>query len=87
MTLCHFSMRVWPKSHYDSWNLYGHSHNCLPGEGKSMDVGVDAHGFAPVSFEEVKTIMEQRPHNFNWLEKLKGFDRKEYEDYRSTEMS
>jgi hypothetical protein len=51
-----------------------------------MDVGVDCNNFTPVSFEEVKAIMEKKPHNFNWLEKLKGFDRKEYEDYRSTEM-
>jgi calcineurin-like phosphoesterase family protein len=87
ITLCHFALRVWPRSHYDSWHLYGHSHNCLPGEGKSMDVGVDANGFTPVSFEEIKVIMEKRPHNLNWLEKLKGFDRKEYESYRATEMS
>jgi calcineurin-like phosphoesterase family protein len=87
MTLCHFAMRVWPRSHYNAWHCYGHSHGCLPGEGKSMDVGVDCNNFTPVSFEEVKAIMEKKPHNFNWLEKLKGFDRKEYEDYRSTEMS
>ena len=86
MTLCHFSLRVWPKSHYNSIHLYGHSHGCLPGEGKSMDVGVDCNNFTPVAFEEVKAIMEKKPHNINWLEKLKGFDRKEYEDYRSTEM-
>jgi len=59
ITLSHYAMRTWPKSHYDSWCLYGHSHGCLPGEGKSMDVGVDANGFAPLSFEEVKAIMEK----------------------------
>jgi calcineurin-like phosphoesterase family protein len=87
ITLCHYAMKVWPRSHYDSLHCFGHSHGCLIGEGKSMDVGVDANEFAPVSFEEVKAIMELKPHNFNWLERLKGFDRKEFEDYRSTEMS
>lgn len=87
ITLCHFSMNVWPRSHYDSWSLFGHTHGTFEGVGKSMDVGVDPNGYAPVSFEEVKAIMEKKPHNLNWLEKLKAFDRKEYEDYRSTEMS
>jgi hypothetical protein len=41
----------------------------------------------PLSFEEIKKIMETRPHNLNWLEKLPGYNQKEYEDYRSTEMS
>lgn len=87
ITLCHYAMRVWNKSHYDSWMLYGHSHNCLPGQGKSIDVGVDAHNFSPLAFEEIKTIMESQPHNFNWVERLAGYNQKEYEDYRATEMS
>jgi calcineurin-like phosphoesterase family protein len=87
ITLCHYSLRVWPRSHYDSWSLFGHSHGCLESIGKSMDVGVDCNNFTPVSFEEVKAIMEQKPHNFNWVERLKGFNRQEYEDNRSTEMS
>lgn len=87
ITLCHFAMRVWPRSHYDSFHLYGHSHGCLPPEGKSWDVGVDANNFTPLEFEEVKTIMESRPHNLNWLKRLAGYNQKEYEDYRSTEMS
>ena len=42
ITLCHYSMRTWPKSHYGTWHLFGHSHNKLEGWGKSFDVGVDA---------------------------------------------
>ncbi len=26
IVLCHYAMRVWPKSHYGAWQLYGHSH-------------------------------------------------------------
>jgi calcineurin-like phosphoesterase family protein len=26
ITLCHYAMKVWNKSHYGAWQLYGHSH-------------------------------------------------------------
>lgn len=44
IVLCHYAMRVWDKSHYGVWNLYGHSHNSLPEDmnALSIDVGVDA---------------------------------------------
>jgi calcineurin-like phosphoesterase family protein len=44
IVLCHYAMRVWNKSHYGNWHLYGHSHNSLPDDpcSLSMDVGVDA---------------------------------------------
>lgn len=63
--LCHYAMRVWSKSHYNSWHLYGHSHGMLAPTGKSWDVGVDNNGFKPVSFEQIKEIMSKRPDNFN----------------------
>lgn len=57
--VCHYAMRTWPKAHYGSWQLYGHSHGKLPDIGlKQMDVGVDAHDFYPVSFTQVKGYME-----------------------------
>lgn len=69
ITLCHYAMRTWPVSHYNSWQLYGHSHGRLEGVGKQMDVGVDACGYAPISIVEVARIMEKRPDNFNLLNK------------------
>ena len=44
ITLSHFAFRVWNKSHYGAYHLFGHSHNTLPEDVKlcSMDVGVDA---------------------------------------------
>lgn len=54
LTLCHYGMRVWHKSHHGAIHLYGHSHGTLPGTAKSMDVGVDCHDFYPISWEEVK---------------------------------
>lgn len=56
LTLCHYAMRVWPKKHYGAVHLYGHSHGTLPAiEGDlSMDVGVDANNYKPVSLETIK---------------------------------
>lgn len=58
ISLCHYAMRVWERSHKGSWMLYGHSHNELPVVGKSFDVGVDGHNFEPWSLEEVAARME-----------------------------
>lgn len=63
--LCHYAMRTWSKSHYNSWHLFGHSHGRLEPQGKSWDVGVDNNGFIPLSFEEIRNIMQKRPDNFN----------------------
>lgn len=65
VVVCHYAMRVWHKSHFNSWHLYGHSHGNLAPEGKSWDVGVDNNNFMPVSWEQVKVIMASRPDNFN----------------------
>ena len=69
VVVCHYAMRVWPKSHYGSWQLYGHSHGGLPPEGKQWDIGVDNNNFYPVSFDQIKVIMESRPDNFNLVKK------------------
>lgn len=67
IVLCHYAMRVWPESHYNSWHLYGHSHGNLSGIGKSIDVGVDTHNFYPYSFEKIKELMDKKEDNFNKL--------------------
>lgn len=62
---CHYAMRVWPKSHYNSIQIYGHSHSRLKPEGKQWDVGVDNNHFFPVSFDQLMEIMKGLPDNFN----------------------
>ena len=59
-------MRVWPKSQYNSWQLYAHSHGNLDPIGKSWDVGVDVNNYEPLSFDEIESIMKKRPNNFNF---------------------
>ncbi len=75
ITLCHWCMRVWRKSHYNSSHLYGHSHGRLPPIGKSYDVGMDNRAYpdcirrhvnyAPYSHNEIKAIMRNARDNFN----------------------
>lgn len=62
ITLCHYAMRVWNKSHYGAWHLYGHSHGSLPDDphALSFDCGVDCHHYKPLSFEEVRHVMKQK---------------------------
>ena len=67
--LCHYAMRTWAKSHYNSWQLYGHSHGKLPPIGKQWDVGVDNNNFYPISFDCMKEIMRQQPDNLNLIRK------------------
>lgn len=61
IVMLHYAMRVWNKSHYGAWHLYGHSHGSLRGVGKSMDVGVDANFLSPVAFSEVKRRLDMKP--------------------------
>lgn len=62
--LSHYAMRVWNKSHHGTWQLYGHSHGSLPDDpnARSIDVGVDVHGYRPVTFDEVAIYMAKK----NW---------------------
>lgn len=66
---CHYSMRVWAKSHYGSWHCFGHSHGNLESFGKSWDVGVDNNNYEPVSFDELVVIMDRLEDNFNLTRK------------------
>jgi len=62
ITICHYAMRVWNKSHHGSWHLYGHSHGSLPDDpnSRSFDVGVDCHNYQPVNMEDISRIMKRK---------------------------
>lgn len=62
IVLNHYAMRVWNKSHVGTWHLYGHSHGSLPDNphARAFDVGVDCHGYYPISFDRVKEIMANK---------------------------
>jgi calcineurin-like phosphoesterase family protein len=69
IVMCHYGMRVWDRSHFDTWHLYGHSHGNLPPIGKSWDVGVDVNKFRPLTESDIFDIMKSRPHNENYIER------------------
>ena len=62
ITLCHYAMRVFNKSHHGAWHLYGHSHGSLLDDPHSLsfDVGVDCHNYTPINLEQVKEIMSRK---------------------------
>jgi calcineurin-like phosphoesterase family protein len=63
ITMCHYAMRTWNKSHFGAWQLYGHSHGSLQDDPNlmSMDVGIDCHPeYRPFSFDEVKEHMSNK---------------------------
>jgi len=67
--VCHYAMLIWECSHYDSWQLFGHSHGRLQLEGKQHDIGVDNNNYYPVSFKQIKDIMATKKDNWNYLTK------------------
>jgi calcineurin-like phosphoesterase family protein len=67
ITLCHYAMRVWNLSHFNAWQLYGHSHGTLRPRGKQYDVGVDSNQYNPISFDYLKKIMTNSGNNENYL--------------------
>ena len=67
ITLCHYAMRIWNKSHFNAWQLFGHSHGRLDSIGKQYDVGVDTNNFHPISFENLIAVMHKMHNNFNCI--------------------
>lgn len=78
ITMCHYSMRVWDKSHFGCWHIYGHSHSGLSPVGKSWDVGVDNNNYTPISFPQLAGIMDGLEENFNFVRRLPGFNEEEF---------
>lgn len=68
ITLSHFPMLSWEKSHYNAWNLYGHLHlKQIPINGKMFDVAPSKEHLAPYSLDEIKEIMKTKPNNWDFI--------------------
>jgi len=84
ITLSHYPMLVYNKSHYSAWLLYGHIHkndntwdimkddlileNYL---GKSLNVNVELYDYKPLSFLQIREILKDKPENFDLIKKNK----------------
>lgn len=69
IVLCHYPMFDWENIFEGSWQLFGHLHTRELPEFKTLksklfatqyDVGVDNNNLRPISFYEVKQIIEQQ---------------------------
>ncbi|MDX2146363.1 MAG: hypothetical protein SFZ23_02475 [Planctomycetota bacterium] len=65
--LSHYCHVVWNQSHKGVYHLYGHAHgNLEPWRERHMpnalcmDIGVDCWGYAPLSFERVDAILNEK---------------------------
>lgn len=74
-TLCHFPMMSWNGSFHGTFHLHGHTHGNLPFDPsiRRLDVGVDVHEFAPVSWDDVILRLKNIPTPKD-AEKLKDND-------------
>lgn len=59
--LCHYGLRTWPGIWRGAVQLYGHSHGRLPGNNRSMDLGVDAVGYYPLTVDHIKAKLAELP--------------------------
>lgn len=62
VTLCHYPLLVWNKSHYGSLHAYGHVHQNMSDQERllSMNVCVENTSFAPISFEEFAAFLAEK---------------------------
>lgn len=61
--LCHYPIISWPHIKEGTWHAHGHCHGNLSfNMGKMYDVGVDGNDYELLSFDELKTIMDQKPY-------------------------
>ena len=76
ITLCHYPMLSWNKSHFGAWNLYGHHHwNTNIKEifdGPKLNVAIENWDYYPVSFHTIKTVMKDRVGNWDFEYKGKN---------------
>ena len=61
--LSHYPLRAWEGSFKGALHLYGHTHNTLEADRlpRSMDVGVDARGYYPLSVDEIWRKLSKEP--------------------------
>lgn len=69
VTLCHFAMKSWEKSHFNAWHLHGHHHYQTDFGGKTLNVAMDCTGCFPLSDAEVIEKMATLPNNWDFIER------------------
>lgn len=65
--LCHYPILVWNKHHKGSWMVHGHTHGSLQKSERNglytrkvIDVGCNIIDYVPLSYKEIKKLMDKR---------------------------
>lgn len=62
--LCHYPLHEWNRDRHGSVNLHGHCHGSNDEldkyNYKRLDVGVDSHNMMPLSWDDIKVILNKR---------------------------
>jgi calcineurin-like phosphoesterase family protein len=77
MTLCHYPMLCWNRSHYDAIQLHGHIHDedsthklmegiALP-PARRLNVNVEFHSWEPWAFEDI-LLITKNTHNWDLID-------------------
>lgn len=70
--LFHFPIYDWNMTSHGSWHFHGHTHNTYHGEGKILDVGIDATtDLAPFSYEELEFLMKDKQIKYHYENEIK----------------
>lgn len=86
MTLCHYAMRVWNKSHFGTWGLFAHSHNSLKEiradeyvGGLALDVGIDSAAYFHNKDEALPE--NYRPFTFQEIKQIMSWKKKKIDEH------
>jgi calcineurin-like phosphoesterase family protein len=71
IVICHYPLASWNKKFHGSWHLHAHTHSNLIDteigdilyKGKVMDVGCMLTEYTPISYNDVKVIMDSKLKN------------------------
>jgi calcineurin-like phosphoesterase family protein len=63
--LDHLCSRSWPGMYRGHYHFYGHTHGRLPSHGRSMDIGIDSWGYAPIRADEAIERMKEWNSDFD----------------------
>lgn len=77
ITLAHYPMLTWNKSHYNAWQLFGHhhvaswKHDEIPwrANGKQLNVNCEFFGYDPIDETYLIEIMATKPNNWDLIPK------------------
>lgn len=70
VTLCHYPLLSWNRSHFGAISLYGHHHTLdttIVFPGKRVNVSCDLWDFKPVSWENIQREANKLPNNWDYM--------------------